>query len=82
MLGVTKPGLDAGLLNGRVGLTSDGEKARFILDVGLYSVQSNLNFRANRRKVDNTPCSDYFFNSPTEWTLHKGCGVLGEHGAV
>lgn len=44
MLGVTKPGLDVGLLNGRVGLTSDGEKARFILDIGLYSVQSNLNF--------------------------------------
>lgn len=43
LLGDTKPGFNAGLLSGRVGLTSDGEKARFILDDSHYSVKNHLN---------------------------------------
>lgn len=54
LLGVTKPGLDAGLLNGRVGLTSDGEKVRFILDIPQYSVKSNLN-------INNYTVNQYFY---------------------
>lgn len=52
LLGVPGPGPDAGLLNGRVGLTRDGENARFILDVPHYSVKKN-------RKISNYACSHY-----------------------
>lgn len=44
LFGFTDPGLNTGLLNGTVGLTSDGEKARFISGVPHFSVKNNLSF--------------------------------------